>query len=65
MYTICVYKRQRERDGVAEREKIVGFNLTIWCPRACEVGNKNVFMQIVSICDFSILPPSAFPSLSF
>lgn len=44
MWTICVRKWQKERWSCWK--KIVGFNLLIWCPRACEVSNKNVFMQI-------------------
>ena len=40
----------------AEREKIVGFNLQIWCPRACGVSNKDVFMQV----SVTFLPPLPF-----
>lgn len=37
-----------------------GFQLVIRYPRACEASNKNVFMQIANICDFSVLPRSSF-----
>lgn len=53
----CFAERRKTQTGNV-LERVVHFNFIIWCPRACEVSNKNVFMQSASIFDFSLLPVS-------
>lgn len=54
-HCVCVVLReQRKTHSGNLPERVVRFNFLIQCPRACEVSNKNMFMQSVSIFDFSI-----------
>lgn len=75
-HCVCVVLREQRKTHSANLpERVVRFNFLIQCPRACEVSNKNMFMQSVSIFDFSIpslplTPPSpththTHPSLYF